>query len=253
MAQLRIGLAQVDSTVGDLVGNADLVSRWTAHARRAGLPPRGVPRDGAHRLPAGGPRAAPVVRAGQPRRARGARRGGCRTRARATSPSSSATAAAASGPPPRSAGPPASRRTAPRSCTAAGSSRATPSTTCRTTASSTSSATSCAATGCRSCGVHGVDVATVVCEDLWQEGGPVRVARAASGRARRLHQRLAVRARQGRRARAARRAPGRRGRRAARLRQLRRRAGRAGLRRRLARRRRRRRASSPARRCGSRA
>ena len=28
--------------------------------------------------------------------------------------------------------------------------------------------------------VHGVDVATVVCEDLWQEGGPVRVARAAS-------------------------------------------------------------------------
>ncbi len=30
MAQLRIGLAQVDSTVGDLDGNADAVSRWTA-------------------------------------------------------------------------------------------------------------------------------------------------------------------------------------------------------------------------------
>ena len=36
MAQLRIGLAQVDSTVGDLVGNTDLVSRWTAHAVEQG-------------------------------------------------------------------------------------------------------------------------------------------------------------------------------------------------------------------------
>ena len=32
MAQLRIGLAQVDHTVGDLAGNADVVSRWTAQA-----------------------------------------------------------------------------------------------------------------------------------------------------------------------------------------------------------------------------
>ncbi|MCU1589747.1 MAG: synthetase [Frankiales bacterium] len=36
MAQLRIGLAQVDSTVGDLPGNADVVSRWTARAREQG-------------------------------------------------------------------------------------------------------------------------------------------------------------------------------------------------------------------------
>ena len=36
MAQLRIGLAQVDSTVGDLPGNSDLVSTWAAHAVRAG-------------------------------------------------------------------------------------------------------------------------------------------------------------------------------------------------------------------------
>jgi NAD+ synthase (glutamine-hydrolysing) len=36
MAQLRIGLAQIDSTVGDLVGNADLVSRWTAAAVEQG-------------------------------------------------------------------------------------------------------------------------------------------------------------------------------------------------------------------------
>ncbi|MDX6199570.1 MAG: hypothetical protein QOJ79_2721 [Actinomycetota bacterium] len=32
MAQLRIGLAQVDSTVGDLTGNADIISQWTAKA-----------------------------------------------------------------------------------------------------------------------------------------------------------------------------------------------------------------------------
>ncbi len=36
MPQLRIGLAQVDSTVGDLPGNADLVSRWTSHAVEQG-------------------------------------------------------------------------------------------------------------------------------------------------------------------------------------------------------------------------
>jgi len=36
MAQLRIGLAQVDSTVGDLVGNADVVSAWSAQARERG-------------------------------------------------------------------------------------------------------------------------------------------------------------------------------------------------------------------------
>ncbi|MCW2570213.1 MAG: NH(3)-dependent synthetase, partial [Frankiales bacterium] len=36
MAQLRIGLAQVDSTVGDLPGNADVVSAWTARAREQG-------------------------------------------------------------------------------------------------------------------------------------------------------------------------------------------------------------------------
>jgi NAD+ synthase (glutamine-hydrolysing) len=32
MAQLRIGLAQVDMTVGDLPGNSDIVSTWTTHA-----------------------------------------------------------------------------------------------------------------------------------------------------------------------------------------------------------------------------
>jgi len=36
MPQLRVGLAQIDTTVGDLQGNADLVSAWTAHARTSG-------------------------------------------------------------------------------------------------------------------------------------------------------------------------------------------------------------------------
>ncbi|MCU1600042.1 MAG: synthetase [Frankiales bacterium] len=36
MPQIRVGLAQIDTTVGDLRGNADLVSSWTAHARASG-------------------------------------------------------------------------------------------------------------------------------------------------------------------------------------------------------------------------
>jgi NAD+ synthase (glutamine-hydrolysing) len=36
MPQLRVGLAQIDTTVGDLSGNADLVSTWVAHALQAG-------------------------------------------------------------------------------------------------------------------------------------------------------------------------------------------------------------------------
>ena len=34
--QLRVGLAQVDTRVGDLSGNAELVTRWTAKAADAG-------------------------------------------------------------------------------------------------------------------------------------------------------------------------------------------------------------------------
>ena len=33
--QLRVALAQVDTRVGDLAGNADLVTRWTAKAAEA--------------------------------------------------------------------------------------------------------------------------------------------------------------------------------------------------------------------------
>ena len=59
-----------------------------------------------------------------------------------------------------------------------------PSTTCRTTGSSTSTGTSCPATSCRWSGCRRtsgglVDVAIAICEDLWQDGGPVAVCRAA--------------------------------------------------------------------------
>jgi NAD+ synthase (glutamine-hydrolysing) len=36
MPQLRVGLAQVDTTVGDLAGNSDVVATWTEHARQSG-------------------------------------------------------------------------------------------------------------------------------------------------------------------------------------------------------------------------
>src|SRR5690242_10242803 len=36
MPQLRLALAQVNPTVGDLAGNADLIRRWTADAAAAG-------------------------------------------------------------------------------------------------------------------------------------------------------------------------------------------------------------------------
>ena len=73
----------------------------------------------------------------------------------------------------------ARRRTPPRCCTAAGSSRATPSTTCRTTASSTSSATSCPATADASSGCTASTSRSPICEDLWQDGGPVAGRREA--------------------------------------------------------------------------
>ncbi len=36
MPQLRLALAQVDATLGDLAGNAQLVRSWTARAQAAG-------------------------------------------------------------------------------------------------------------------------------------------------------------------------------------------------------------------------
>ena len=60
-----------------------------------------------------------------------------------------------------------------------GSSPATPSTTCPTTASSTSSGSSRPGSDLTVVRVHGVDVAIAICEDIWQDGGPVALTRRA--------------------------------------------------------------------------
>ena len=41
MPQLRVALAQVDPTVGDLAGNSDLVVAWARKAAAAGEKPNG--------------------------------------------------------------------------------------------------------------------------------------------------------------------------------------------------------------------
>ena len=78
-----------------------------------------------------------------------------------------------------------------------------------------------------------VDVAIAICEDLWQDGGPVAVCRRAGRGPARGAERLALRAGQGRRAAGPGGPAGSGGGRRPGLRQPGRRAGRAGLRRRL--------------------
>ena len=52
---LRVALAQINPTVGDIRGNARKISDQIARARDEGAGSRGLPRAGAHRLPARGP------------------------------------------------------------------------------------------------------------------------------------------------------------------------------------------------------
>ena len=56
MRRVRVGLAQVNPTVGAIEANARLVIDWMDRARAAGLRHRGVPGAGADRLSPGGPR-----------------------------------------------------------------------------------------------------------------------------------------------------------------------------------------------------
>ena len=249
-----IALAQVDPTVGDIAGNAALVRDPARGGRRAGAHLVAFPEmvltgypvedlalrrsfvDASRRRSTAGPdaggrrarRAAGRRRLPRPRRVGAAPRLG------------------------RPAGRPAERGR--RAARRRRWSPATPSTTCPTTACSTSSATSCPATPCRSCGVHGVDVALAICEDLWQDGGPVAAARDRRGRAAAwsINGSPYERDKDDTRLELVR-TPGRGGRLHARLRQHGRRPGRAGLRRRLDRRRRRRRGARPRRRSSPRA
>ena len=164
MPQLRLALAQVDPTVGDLAGNAALVGSGRRGRGGRGAP-GGLPRDGAHRLPGRGPGAAAsrsstrqpggarATLAARPGRRRPRRPRRRRRLPRRVDPDDATPTSARARPEGRA------RRTPPPSCTAAGSSPATPSTTCPTTASSTSSATSSPATTLTVVRVHGVDVA----------------------------------------------------------------------------------------------
>ena len=71
---LRIALAQIDPTVGDIDGNAAKIAEWIGRAasrgRRAGDLPRALPA----RLPGRGPLPEAALRRGQPARGRGAGR-----------------------------------------------------------------------------------------------------------------------------------------------------------------------------------
>ena len=182
MAQLRLAMAQVNPIVGDLAGNARMVrERWTeAAAGRSATSSRSprwcspaypvedlalresfveaTPARPGHGWPPTSPPTGygdlPVVVGYLDRAARAER----------------------STPDPG--------RTLPQNCCRgparrAGRRPATPSTTCRTTASSTSSGSSRPARDLTVVRVRGVDVAIAICEDLWQEGGPVAQTRDA--------------------------------------------------------------------------
>ena len=181
MPQLRVGLAQIDTTVGDLHGNADLVSTLRRARPRGRLPRGRLPGDDADRLHAGGPRAAQVVRQARARRP-------CRCSPRASQDEGAGEIAVGrrllrpqrTGRPRRSADRPASRRT-PRRVLWRGRGRrdvrqAPPAQLRRLRRVPLLRARRplpCGAAARRRRG------GSLICEDLWQEGGPVTVAREA--------------------------------------------------------------------------
>ena len=78
MPTIRVGLAQLNTVVGDLDGNVDRILDAIDEAEAAGCDLRGLPRAGRHRLPARGPAAQAGFVADNRRRARevAARTGG---------------------------------------------------------------------------------------------------------------------------------------------------------------------------------
>ena len=214
-APVRVALAQLNTVVGDIDGNADRVAAALADAGEAGadvtlvpeLAISGYPPEDLLLRPAF---AAACREALDRRRGRGAPRpGGDRA-----SPSGTATAT-----------------TPRRSWPTGGSRRSTASASCRTTASSTRRATSAPATAPMVLEALGARIGIAVCEDIWYPS-PVAADLAAGARGPGLlHLRLAVPPRQGRPARGDARDARRRLRGRARLLQPGGRPGRAGLRR----------------------
>ena len=201
MAQLRVALAQINPVVGDLEGNAEQVLRWTADAADAGAHLVAFPEMALTGYPVEDLALRPVVRRRVPRGPRHAGRpaGGRGARRRWSSSSATWTAATGRRPGARHART-ARRRTPPRAAPAAGSSRATPSTTCPTTASSTSTATSSPVDSLRSSGCTASTSRSRSARTSGRRAARSPVAREAGAGLLRRHQRLAVRAQQGRRA-----------------------------------------------------
>ena len=77
---LRLGLAQINTVVGDLDGNRERMPERIAEAKRLGVDLAALPRARGHRLPARGPAAAARVRARGRAVARAARARGARDR-----------------------------------------------------------------------------------------------------------------------------------------------------------------------------
>ena len=173
MPQLRLALAQVDTCVGDLQGNADLVLRWTRHAAEQGAHLVLFPEMTLTGYPAEDLALRPSF-VDASRQALERLAAGCRTRGSAPCPWSSATSTAA---PIRCRGwPPAGE---PQNAAAWLHGRVV---------------ARYAKHHLPNYGVfdefryfvpgervpvvrlHGIDIATTICEDLWQEGGPLSVA-----------------------------------------------------------------------------
>ena len=221
---MRLALAQINTTVGDLDGNRDRIVARLAEARDAGadlvlFPELAVtgypPEDLLLRA-----RLRPRSRAGDARRGRAGRDAASRRSSARRSPTATSTTRAR-----------LRRRRGRRLSTASGC--------CRTTASSTRSATSSRAEVAAPPAAASALVGLTVCEDMWQPGPPAVDSAAAGARSARQPLRVTVPRRQGRGARGDVRSAGTRHVCCARVLQRRRRPGRARLRRPLVRARRR--------------
>ena len=166
MRRIRVALAQVNPTVGALEANARLVIDGMDRARALGCRHRGLPRAGAHRLPARGPPVQAGLHRGQP-----ARR-------------SRDVAAASRGPHVRGRlrGPDARTSATPPPCSTTARIAGTyhKQLPARTTACSTRTATSSAGTESPVFALGDAIVAVNICEDIWYPTGPT-VGQALAG------------------------------------------------------------------------
>ena len=192
MATLRLALAQVDPTVGDLGANSALVRGWTRKAAESGSDLVAFP----EMTLTGYPVEDLVFRESFVAASKAALQllatglaedglGGTAVIVGISTPM------VRRGSPPRQRGP--GPRTPSPSCTAAGWSPPTSNTTCLTTAFFDEDRYFVPGDTLQVIRVAGVDVALTICEDMWQAGGPFTAAACAGVGLGRQHQRLPVR------------------------------------------------------------